>query len=262
MELIENIKYFILCQKYHWKEFFIYRLQGLIWVIVGSFGVIFTYIPVTIIYSISQGIPGWSYFQLLLLSNTAGFTIGFVWYFIVPWNIVNGMRAGELDKYLIRPFGKITCILSGYPGNLTGIAGLIGSLLLIIYSLANLKLQLLSIAIFVFGMLLGIAALVMLFLLITILAYLFMNSAQFTNSMLNISWSANSYPLGIYGSIIQLIFTLVLPIGFAVYYPIQVLLGFINPIFAIISIFGLLVITAVSKLGFDKVIKSYSSGGG
>ncbi len=262
MEFINNIKYFILCQKYAWKEFFTYRLQGLIWIIVGSFGVIFTYIPVTIIYSISQGIPGWNYFQLLLLANTAGFVVGFVWYFIVPWNIVNGMRAGELDKYLIRPFGKITCILSSYLGNLSGVMGMVGSLLLIIYSLINLKLQLLSIVMFIFGMLIGIAALVMLFLFITVLAYLLINSAQFTNSMLNISWSANSYPLGIYGSVIQLIFTLILPIGFAVYYPIQALLGFINPIFAIISIFGSLIIIAFSKLGFYRIIKGYSSGGG
>ena len=188
--------------------------------------------------------------------------VGFVWYFIVPWNIVNGMRAGELDKYLIRPFGKITCILSSYLGNLSGVMGMVGSLLLIIYSLINLKLQLLSIVMFIFGMLIGIAALVMLFLFITVLAYLLINSAQFTNSMLNISWSANSYPLGIYGSVIQLIFTLILPIGFAVYYPIQALLGFINPIFAIISIFGSLIIIAFSKLGFYRIIKGYSSGGG
>ncbi|MCL5423930.1 MAG: ABC-2 family transporter protein [Candidatus Marsarchaeota archaeon] len=239
MEFIENIKYFMLCQKYHWKEFFTYRLQGLIWIIAG-----------------------WNYYQLLLLANTSGFIIGFVWYFIIAWNIVDGMRAGELDKYLIRPFGKITCILSGYSGNLTGVAGPIGSLLLIIYSLVNLKLQLLSIVMFIFSMLIGIAAIVMLFLFITVLAYLFMNSAQFTNSMLNISFSANSYPLAIYGIGIQLIFTLILPIGFAVYYPIQALLGVINPIFAIISVFGLFIIIAVSKLGFDKAIRGYSSGGG
>ena len=262
MEFVENIKYFMLCQKYNWKSFFTYRLQSLIWMIVSGFNVLIIYIPITIIYTISSGIPDWTYFQLLLLSSTASFVLDSVWYLIVPREIVNSMRTGELDKYLLRPFDKITCILSAYPGNLTGIVEIIGFLSLTIYCIINLNLPLTSIVIFFSTVAIGVAALTMMFLFITILAYKSMNSAQFTHSILNISKFSNSYPLGIYGNVIQLIFTLILPIGFAVYYPVQVLLGMTTPLFTIILIFAFAIIIIITKLGFDNLIKSYSSGGG
>ena len=262
MELIENIKYFLLCQKYHWKELFVYRSQALVWLIVGSSILLFTYLPVTIIYNVSSGIPGWTYFQLLLLSSTSGFVMELVWYFVLPWGIVNGMRVGEFDKYLIRPFGKVTCMLSGYAGNLVGITGVIGSLFLIIYCLINLNIQIIPIVIFFVSIIIGIIALVMVFLLITILSYKLMNSANFTNNLMNLSLSANTYPLNIYGSGIQLIFTLILPIGLAVYYPTQVLFSMTTPLFTLILIFVFAIIIIITKIGFNKLIKSYSSGGG
>ncbi len=261
-DFMDNLSYFLLCQKYHWKSFFVYRLQGSIWFLVGLFSVVSTYLPITIIYNVSSGIPGWSYLQLLLLANTAGFVVGSVWYFIIPWFIVKGMRTGELDKYLLRPYGKMTCILSGYGGNISGTLGILGALAIVLYVLITLNVALASIVLFFLNVIFGIFALTMLFLLITVLAYLALGSAQFTNSLLNLSWSANGYPLNIYGIGIQLFFTVFIPVGIASYYPAEMLLGKANPVFEIPILFVSIAIIIISKIGFDTFIKKYSSGGG
>lgn len=257
-----GIKYFLLAQKYAWKEFFAYRAQGIIWMFVGVYTILFTYVPITIIYNISPGIPGWSYLEILLLSNTMLVVLGFTFYVISPWTIVEGMRTGELDKYLIRPYGKINCMLSGYSGWLGEFSSIIPSIVVIAYILLSIHLSPLLIFLYVIAMGVGIAMFITLFLFLTLISYRTLGSSNFSQIIMNISSMVGTYPISIYGIGIQLIFTILIPIGFAVYYPIESLLGFVNPFFGILSIIASIVLILLFRYAFNRLIKGYSSGGG
>ncbi len=259
---IDGIKYFLLSQKYAWKEFFAYRLEAIIWTIGGILPFIFNYIPITVIYNISPGIPGWTYLQLLLLSNTMIVVTGFLYYLIQPWEIVRGMRTGELDKYLIRPYGKINCMLSGYHGFIGMFPSIILAIIVIGYILLTMHLPYILIILYTFTVSTGIVAFVTLFLFLTLLSYRVLGSSRFSQIMMNISSTIGVYPISIYGIGLELIFTLLIPIGFAAYYPTELLLGFTSPIFGILSIFASIVLIFLFRYGFNKLIKGYSSGGG
>jgi ABC-type uncharacterized transport system permease subunit len=258
----ENARYFLICQKYAWKDWFVYRLQGAIWVALSLMSTVVTYAGITIIYNVSSGIPGWNYLQLLLLSTSSNMVMSLVWFFINPWSIVNKMRIGKLDPYLIRPFGKMTCVLSGVPGALSLIAGALSSAGIVAYVIFRLGIgPLLSIP-YVLMLLMGTAALTMIFLAVTVISYIFMRSAQFSRSVFNLGESAGAYPIAIYGIGFQVFFSLLLPIGFAYYYPSEILFGKLGVSFILVDVLALAIAIVSSYAIFNRLIKEYESGGG
>ena len=71
MSILSNynkaLKTLIYAQKFTWKSAIYYRLQSVLWLASSVFSAIIAIVFVSVIYGLSSGFPGWSYYQVLTL---------------------------------------------------------------------------------------------------------------------------------------------------------------------------------------------------
>ena len=259
--LADNLNFFIESQKNSWKGFWIYRSQFLIWAMAEVLVILNMVVAITVIYSVSNGIHGWSYFQILALSSVSVMVFGVFDYLVIPWNIVNKLRNGSMDMWFTKPYSYLLILSSNF-GNVTAFAGFLGGLLLFIYSAMHLGLQAMQMVYFSVLFIAGTIAFYLFLTMLTILAYHLFRSGQFVDNMENMLGNVGRYPLSIYGIIGQLAFTLVIPIGIAYYYPAEALLGTISPAGFAAAFLLSVVIAIASRQVFYMLVRNYSSGGG
>jgi ABC-type uncharacterized transport system permease subunit len=246
---------------YQVRSFFTYRLQSLIWFIYSGFTSLYALITITIIYNVSKGIAGWDYFQILALSSTITIFMNLIYTLVNPWSLVQEMRHGNLDTWLMRPYGIVTILLSTF-GSFTSLAGVISGVAIFIYALYHVSFSVMSLFAFLLLFSLGSVAMVLFIVMLSILSYHLFRSANFTSKLLGVLSSAGSYPLVIYGPILAMVFTVALPIGIASYYPTETLFGRINPSLYLAIIFLEVVVTMVSYKAINVMMRHYTSGGG
>ena len=80
--------------------------------------------------------------------------------------------------------------------------------------------------------------------------------------MINTLSVVGSYPLSVFGTIIMLLFSILVPIGIAVYYPAELIFGKINVVFSLAIILFSLAVAFVSYKLFYVLMRHYTSGGG
>lgn len=257
----DNLNFFINGHKMKWKTFLTYRTQAAVWIFAEAITIINSIVAITVIYTVSSGIPGWSYFQVLALSGIAAMMLNSAQYLINSWDVVNKLRIGELDMWFTKPYSYLTILFSGF-GNITAFAGIISGLGLFLYSVAQLHIQTVQLLYFIPLFLTGTLAFIMFYFMLTMVAYYFLKSAQFVGNMEDVLSNAGRYPLSVYGIIGQLIFTIAIPIGIAYYYPAEALFGFIGTEGIIAAFVLSIIVILVSRRIIYGILKSYSSGGG
>ncbi len=261
MGIADSIRFYLASQYLAWKTAISYRFSFVLWLIYSTFSEIYAVIAITVIYTVSSGIAGWSYYQMLLLSAAATMVLGAIYYHIESRMVVNKMRNGGYDGLFSKPYGLVTIMLST-SGGTTEISGFVSGLLVFAYSAIKLRLPLESVLVYlaVFGI--GTFALLLFVLMLTALTYLLFKSSSFMNNFLGFLSTAASYPINIYGPVFSLLFTVVVPIGIATYYPAGMIFGKISPgAIAIVIVLSVLV-GAISYKLFYAIMKHYSSGGG
>jgi ABC-type uncharacterized transport system permease subunit len=186
----------------------------------------------TVIYNVSSGFPGWSYYQMLILSSTVGMVIAAIGYNVNSGGVIRSMRQGMLDMHMVRPYGLVTITISqsGAPPIISSFAS---NLAIFAYAVLMLHLSLAYIITFLGIVAIGTYALIMFWLMLTVLSYHLFKSGMFMYGLINTLSVVGSYPLSIYGTIIMLLFSIIVPIGIAVYYPAELLLDKINVVFSI-----------------------------
>ena len=102
----------------------------------------------------------------------------------------------------------------------------------------------------------------MFILMVTVVSYILFKSGDFIDDMKNMLGGLGQYPLSVYGILGQLIFTILIPIGIAYYYPAEVLFGFVGIEGTIAELLLSIVIILVSRKIIYEVLNGYSSGGG
>ena len=255
------VAFFLLNELYGFKYFLTYRLQSAIWVIYDAFTSLYGLITLTIIYSVSSGIAGWSYYQILALSSTATMVVSVLYVVINPWTMVQNMREGKMDTHLIRPYGIITILLSSF-GDVTSIGGLPTGAAIFTFAMLHISFSALPFLAYLAMVIAGTIALILFVLMFTLLSYHLFKSANFVNRLIGVLSTAGSYPLNIFGSFLLLIFTVVLPIGIASYYPPEVLFGKISALPYIEVLVVILAVAFASYKASQALIKRYASGGG
>ncbi|WP_414836464.1 ABC transporter permease [Candidatus Nanohalococcus occultus] len=186
---------------------------------LGFIGLIFTQV---------DSIQGWTLSEMLFLTgfarlvyNTHSFFL-FGVYSLGEFHIVNG----SLDRYKVRPLNVLFQVYSNYV-QIHAIADIVVSLGIIAYTLPKLSVNVFTPS----GILYGLMAL-----LSSILAYagifLFIGSTGFwtgrTESLFGIFFEVNQfrkYPIEIFSASLQFLFTAILPIAAASFYPVEYLLG-------------------------------------
>ena len=256
-----EISYFMKQQHYAWKGLLTYRANAALFLLVSSFSVLSAFITISVIYQVSSGIAGWSYYQMLFLAATGSLAFWAVGYLINPWTIVQGMQRGSLDPYLLRPYGRVTVLLSNNYNNVSNVS-VISGLVLLTYAASHMSFSPFFLLEYASLLVIGTITIVLFILMLTLLAYHVMKSAQSVQRLLNLSHSISTYPLSVYGLAGQLAFTLLFPIGLAYYYPSTVLLGEVS-LGAFAAVSGLSVLMMVLSYGAcNRLVKKYTSGGG
>ncbi len=229
--------------------------------IYSMVNIAYSYVAVAVIYGISPGIAGWSYYQMLFLVSTSVIAVNVVSYFIEFGYINQLLRYGGIDPYLVKPYGKAT-ILFSMTGNVASITGVLGGFLILAYSASSVGVGISAFLAFLLLLGFGLAALVLFSLMLTVLTYHLLKSSDAMYSLANFIGQASKYPLPVYGALGQMVFTLLLPFGLASYYPAQAFLSQLS-VPTIIEIVAVSVAVAVaSYLLFNKLMEYYTSGGG
>ncbi len=258
---IDNINFFVNVQKIAWKGFWTYREQFIFWTIANSLVILNSFIAITVIYSISSGIPGWSYFQVLALSGITTMAIGVIDYLISPLAVVDRLRTGKMDMWFTKPYSYLVIVSSCF-GNVTPFASVISGLALFTYAAMHLGLQTVQFVYFALLFVAGVAAFLMFFVMMAVLSYHLFRSGEFIESMEGLLENAGRYPLSVYGILGQFAFTLAMPIGVAYYYPAEALFGTLSPVALAAAAVLSITIMLVSRKIFYTLLKNYSSGGG
>ncbi len=257
-----ELSYYLASVYYKTKIFFLYRTQAWLWVGQAVLSLFFSFIAITVIYSISSGIAGWSYWQLLFLTYLISLTFGIASFVANPSHVPYTLRNGQLDSYMTRPLSVLNLSFANDIQVYSLLSNVVGSILFLAYAAQHLQLSPLLFAAFLPLYLLGVAALIMFLQALAVLSYKLMKSGSFINQATGTMDTLTAYPLTIYGGIAQLFFTLFVPIGIAGYYPLQVLLGNVTPeVYVALLALSVFFIYAFYKL-FNRMMRSYESGGG
>ena len=256
-----NLKMYNASQKLLWKDIAIYRTQFIVWIFVFMMSTVASVVTITIIYDVSSGVAGWSYYQVLLISSLANIMIGIVFYNISPQRLARTMRNGQFDQRILKPYNPIVTMLSLY-GTKTSVGSVISGALVFGYAayMAGISAMALFEMLLIFAF--GVVSLTMFLLMITLLSYVLFNSAGYMQWVANIASRAAQYPLTIYGLPGILLFTVGLPIGLAAFYPSALIFGKISPASVMLVIGVEAVMLAFYYYACKWLTKKYRSGGG
>ena len=259
--IFRNLKMYNASQKVLWKDIAIYRTQFIVWIFVFMMSTVASVVTITIIYDVSSGVAGWSYYQVLLISSLANIMIGIVFYNISPQRLARTMRNGQLDQRILKPYNPIVTMLSLY-GTKTSIGSVISCALVFGYAayMAGISTIALFEMLLIFA--LGVVSLIMFILMVTVLSYVLFNSAGYMQWVANIASRAAQYPLTIYGLPGILLFTVGLPIGLAAFYPSALIFGKIGPALVMLVVAIEAFMIAVYYYACKWLTKKYRSGGG
>ena len=259
--IVRNLRFYFLTQKYKWMQIITYRTQMISWMFMKSIGTISIFISISVIYSVSNGFPGWTYFQLLALAGITQITTGFLFYMINPYKFIESMRNGGIDQLFLKPYNLILDIFATY-GSPYETGDIITGGLLLVYALTQIKFNIITLLVYIPMYVIGVAVLVFTVLTITLISYIKLKSGDYINRSISIALNAAKYPLNIYGIMGMIFLSLLVPISFASFFPAMVLLGKINFTEA-----GLIIlITSIMAIFFyavsTRLLKYYESGGG
>ncbi len=266
MSLSEDIKrnvwFYLLSQGYTWKQFFAsYRAQAVSWTIVQGISTLAPLISLSVIYSVSSGLPGWTYFQLLVLASLAQITGGILWYMIGPRQLVSSMRGGGLDQMLLKPYNPILVIFARF-GGASSIGTVMSGALLLAYALANAHAEIYALLAFIPLYIAGVSVFVMAVLTITLASYILIEDASYISWVLNIVQSASQYPVSIYGLLGATLLSVLVPISFATYFPAAVLFGKMSYAYVLPAALAAALAAVALYFASSRLLKRYKSGGG
>jgi len=215
-----------------------------------------------LVYNVSQGIPGWTLMELILLQGVAILVFGFGHAFVggIAWYTQDLVEEGELENVLLRPFYVLANIASRAV-DFHGLADVFTGLALIIF--AVIKLNLLNGMIFPFIILILLALIFMTSINIFIagLSIIFVRVEAFDNIIGSLGQFAG-WPITVYPGGIKFLLTFLIPVAIASYWPASILIGK-EPLSSIaIAIIPVLVFFVFSIWFWGVALKKYQSAGG
>jgi len=222
--VINTLRIMWLSQAYGWKSLTIYRTQFLFQMIYSAVGPLVTFFFISVIYTATAGIPGWSFYQLLFLSSLVGLVSTLMGYLTTSSGVLKSLRYGGLDIFLLRPYSKFTALMANYGDTTAGLAAIEASVLTV-YAAAHLSFTLAAAVMFIIMLAIGVFLLSVFSLMLVTIFYKIFRSGGTFQGMLNTLYNYGQYPLSIYGFTVTLLLTFVVPIGFATYIPAELIIG-------------------------------------
>lgn len=259
--ILDDVSFYLLTSYYALKAFFGYRVQASFYLVQNFLSLLFNLISVSVIYSVSNGIAGWSFYQLLFLTNLSSLAFGIVLLLSNPGALPRILRQGQLDNFMPRPYGLLTLVMAN-SGLQSQLATVLGSILILAVSAAHLSFSFLDLSGFLLLFFAGIAAFIMFLEMLSLLSYSLFKSGSYIKQTINSLSNFGRYPLSIYGTATTLALTLLFPIGLASYYPAQAFFGAISIVPYISFLLIAVAFTFVFHRAFTHFMRFYESGGG
>ncbi|PMQ01058.1 MAG: ABC transporter permease [Dictyoglomus sp. NZ13-RE01] len=217
---------------------------------------------IVFIFNIVDNIRGWDFNQILFLYAFSSTSFGIWHYFFVnTMSIPYYIRTGMLDRFLLRPVNVIFQIMTDSFDE-DGIGDLIFGIIILIIAVTKLKLTLIKIIFLPLLLISGSLIYASLTLLGSMVSFFTVAHTDLSNLAMELS-EFSKYPITIYNDILRLIFTVIIPIGFASYYPslFYITNDKFSLVFVIISpIVSIIFFLIVCKL-WNFALRYYSSSG-
>lgn len=239
-----------------------YRLDYLLTALSTIIGDIFTPVVTLIIYSITRGIPGWSYSEILLFQGVFILITEMNRFLFsrIPSTVAHNVREGTFDNFMLKPLPILTYVVIRSL-DLDSLAGVITSLGIIGYALFSLPTNLSNIVGFLYLTCLGLLILFSLSLIVGALSFFYVR----VHVLHQLIWQLKKlarYPLSIYTQSIRGVMTYIIPFGFASFYPASALIEGTTLSFLIQSTFIGFIFFVVSYTIWRFGLGHYESAGG
>ena len=240
--VFDNISLYFSFLKISLKEILIYRIDCIVGILSQFVVQLVSLIFIFIVFSHTNNIAGWNFYQILLLYGVTRIPIGIAGYcFDGLYDIgPKYIRNGDFDKILLRPVHPLISII-GSSREFVAIADLFIGIGISVFMLVKL-----SIPITVFLILKILFFSLVGAFIIGAINTIFSISSFWTYRSNEVIWSFyrmytfTEYPITIYNKFIRILITVILPFAFVAYYPTMAYLGFnmymiyLSPIVAII----------------------------
>lgn len=207
-----------------------------------------------IFYSLKDNIGGYALKDVILLWGLASgtYSICFIFFGGVI-DLPKLIMEGKIDSYLVQPKNILLSILSSRT-KVSAIGDfLYGYILLFVYGFSIKNFILYTLFIIIGGIIITSIATIF-----GSLAFYITKADTLTNTMMNMSLNFATYPDGIFKGLVRILFFTIIPIGFAVYLPLNILREF-NLMYFIIVIGFCILLVIIAFLIFHKGLKRYSS---
>lgn len=216
-----------------------------------------------IVFQSINNLGGWGYYDIMFLYSL---------YLIVVspsqivldnlWNLKTHIMDGSFIKYLIRPINSLFYYISEIV-DIKGFAQLLIGGGCLIYSITKISVNwtLGTALLLMFFSVCGMFIIAALRLLAASTSFWIMNSL-FVNMFITKIIDLAKYPISIYNKLFQILFTFLIPIGFASFYPAELILDLsrFTPFYLLAPLFASLLIVLSYQLWFLG-IKKYSGTG-
>lgn len=216
-----------------------------------------------LIFTQTNGYPGWTLNELILFQGLYFFWIGFrdtLFGEVRPF-MMKLIQDGDFDRVLLKPYTSIGIILSsGF--NIQGAGSLLAGILITTYQIfkINIILELQIIIawaiLFLSGITLYLGLLTLFCSLVIIVVY-----AGKLNEMFDTFLRFSEYPVEVFGKILQNFFLFFVPLAVWSYHPTLLLLGKYN-IIILLSASSSIIFFIFSLKIWNSVLKKYVSAGG
>lgn len=215
-----------------------------------------------LVYNISNGIPGWTLWEMILFQGVAVFVFGFNHAFLggIAWTTQEMVNEGEFEMVLLRPF-YILANIASRSIDFHGITDVLVGLVIIVVSV--IKLHLFGPMLFAFALLILLALLFILSLdvIVASLAIIFVQVEALDNIVGSVA-QFSGWPITIYPGGVKFLFNFVIPVAIASYWPATILLGKEPLTNIFLAIIPVMIFFAFSMWFWKFAMKKYQSAGG
>ena len=207
-----------------------------------------------ILYAIKEDVGGYSFKQVLLLWGLAAGGYGISHFFFKEsFKLSDNINSGKLDNYLIQPKNVLLSLITSNV-EVSALGDLLYGIILLFFYGFNIKVLLLFI---LFSITSG--------LIITSIAVItgsfsfwFGKSDVFADTVNGLMTNFATYPEGIFNGIIKTLFYTIIPLGFSIYLPIQIMSCF-NLFNTIVVILITIFLVILAFIVFYRGLRKYSS---
>ncbi len=207
-----------------------------------------------ILYAIKDNVGNYSFKQVLLLWGLAAGTYGFAHFFFKEsFELSEMIHTGKLDTYLIQPKSVLLSVITSSV-EVSAIGDMLYGIIMVFLYGFSMKTLLLFILFSITGGLI-ITSIAVIW---ASLSFWFGRMDILTNTVNSLMTNFATYPEGIFKGFIKILFYTVIPIGFGIYLPVQIIHEFQwTLLLLVIAITCILIL--IANILFYKGLKRYSS---